>query len=166
MLNYNLCEYSYLNTGSLYKGIDCSNILDGMMNRGFTETYVFLLQTIKALRGAPLSTLGAQNRPSAHYPFFMEVCYARRTINNMIAVVQKKFASAVDGFLSSKQTSLQSAGIAGFFLLPLAAGLFWVFARRLRSDCEKAIKCFRILPRSFLMKIGVSKKLYNLGALQ
>lgn len=36
MLNYNMCDYSYLNTGSLYKGINCSNILDGIMNKGFT----------------------------------------------------------------------------------------------------------------------------------
>jgi hypothetical protein len=46
MLNFNMCEYSYLNTGSLYKGINCSAILDGMMNQGFTETYTFLLQKL------------------------------------------------------------------------------------------------------------------------
>lgn len=166
MLNFNLCEYSYLNTGSLYQGIDCGEVLDGMMNRGFTETYAFLLQNIEALSGVPLSDLSAQRRPAAKYPFFMEVCYTRRTINNMLAVIQDRFIIAVDGFLAANQTSLQSVVIAGFGLLPLVAGLFCLFAWRLRSDCEKAIKCFRILPRSFLMKIGMSKRLQKLGALQ
>lgn len=167
MLNYNLCDYSYLNTGSLYKGINCSKLLDGMMNRGFTETYAFLLQTIQALRGVPLPDLGTQRRPSAQYPFFMEICHARRTINNILAVIQNRFTVSVEGFLAAKQASLQFAVATGWFtLLPLAVGLFWMFARQFKRDCEKAIKCFRILPRSFLMKIGVSKRLHNLGALQ
>lgn len=166
MLGYNLCDYSYLNTGSLYKGLNCSVMLDGMMNRGFTETYAFLLQSIENFRGVALPELGTQLRQSARYPFYMEVCYARRTINNMLAVVQSRFTTAIYGYLEAKQTSLHSIMMAGLVLLPLAMGVFWAFARRLWDDCQKAIKCFRILPRSFIMKISISKKLLNLGALQ
>ena len=46
MLDFNLCKYSYLNTGSLYKNINCSLILDGMLDKGFTQTYSFLLRKL------------------------------------------------------------------------------------------------------------------------
>jgi hypothetical protein len=39
MLGTNLCTYSYLNTGALYKNINCSRILNGIMDTGFQEAY-------------------------------------------------------------------------------------------------------------------------------
>jgi hypothetical protein len=95
----------------------------------------------------------------------MEMCYARRTINNMLAFVQTQFASAVNGFLAAEQSAMQTAVVAGFLILPLALALMLIFARQLRADCAFAIKCFRILPRIFIMKVATCKKLQQFGVL-
>lgn len=71
MLGYNLCAYSYLNTGSLYVNLNCSLIFDGAMNRGFSETYILLIKSLQDYGGVLMKDLGKTKRPGAKYPLFM-----------------------------------------------------------------------------------------------
>lgn len=71
MLTINLCTFSYLNTGSLYKNIDCSKIFDGVMNKGLSETYVLFDQGIKVNGGIRMKDFNTKFRPKATYPLWM-----------------------------------------------------------------------------------------------
>ena len=88
MLNINLCEYSYLNTGSLYKNINCSLILNGVMDKTYAETFVLFLDVVRNYSGIGLSKLGEVYRQGATYPVYMEICYTRRTLNNVFKFLQ------------------------------------------------------------------------------
>lgn len=98
-LNYNLCSYSYLNTGSLYKNINCSQILNGAMDRGFAEAYILYLHLVLDYGGIPISKLGDRYRMGAKYPVFMEICYIRRTINNILVDLQTKLNKFIVNFV-------------------------------------------------------------------
>ena len=89
----NLCEYSYLNTGTLYKGINCSLILDGVMDLNYPETYIRYIATVNTYSGVGLSQLGDQIRQAATYPVYMELCYIRRTLNNIFVYLQDEFST-------------------------------------------------------------------------
>jgi hypothetical protein len=51
VLDYNLCEYSYLNKGALYNNINCSLILNGIMDRSLSETYSLYLDLVRNYSG-------------------------------------------------------------------------------------------------------------------
>jgi hypothetical protein len=93
MLKVRLCDYAYLNSGSLYNNINCSLILNGIMDQTYAETYVLFLALVNNYTGTGLSKLGNVYRPGATYPVFMEICYTRRTLNNMFIELQKCFSS-------------------------------------------------------------------------
>jgi hypothetical protein len=84
MLDTKLCDYSYLNVDPLLNSINCSLILNGVMSKTYSETYVMYLTLISNYSGIGLSQLGNVYRQGATYPVFLEICYIQRTLSSML----------------------------------------------------------------------------------
>ena len=118
MININLCDYSYLNSGSLYRGINCSLILNGVMDKTYAETYIMFLSLVRNYSGVGLSKLGEVYRQGATYPVYMEVCYTRRTLNNMFKSLQTTFTGLVGGYLEIQKQSITSLLWNALYIIP------------------------------------------------
>ena len=60
---------------------------------------------------------------------------------------------------------MQSTINVGFLIIPIIMAVIAFFLRQMKAECDFAVKCFKILPRKFIMKISMSKKLKNIGIL-
>ena len=58
LLSNNLCDFAYLNNGTLYRNINCSLILDGVMDKNYAETYILYLSLVRNYSGVGISKLG------------------------------------------------------------------------------------------------------------
>ena len=83
----------------------------------------------------------------------------------MLAVIQTQFSTTVEQYLSLKQDKLKLFVVVGFLMIPLLILVSWIFVKQIQGECERAIKFFRILPRSFITRIEISKQLHKSGIL-
>lgn len=83
----------------------------------------------------------------------------------MLAFIQNKFNTTLNSFIQYRQTSMQNIISIGFLLFPIFIATIVGFAYQIKKECDFAVKCFKILPRKFIMKISMSKKLKNIGIL-
>ena len=156
-LNMNLCEYSYLNTGTLYKGINCSLILDGVMDLNYPETYIRYIATVNTYSGVGLSQLGDQIRQAATYPVYMELCYIRRTLNNIFVYLQDEFSKLLLPYIAYESGKILSLAYNTIYLYPLFIFLVLLELKKIRDRCQSVLKSFRVLPKKYILDIKVTK---------
>jgi hypothetical protein len=159
MLSINLCDYAYLNGGSLYNNINCSLILNGVMDQTYAETYVLFLALARNYTGVGLSQLGNVYRPGATYPVFMEICYTRRTLNNVFIYLQKAFSAKLTPFVATQNDSITGILYNAIYLLPLLLLVMGLEFRGLYNECYAVIKSFKLLPKRFLLNIRICRYL-------
>ena len=83
----------------------------------------------------------------------------------MLAFIQAKFTATLNGYIQYQQAAMQRTINVGFLIIPIIMAVIAFFLRQMKAECDFAVKCFKILPRKFIMKISMSKKLKNIGIL-
>lgn len=158
-MGYNLCEYSYLNSGPLYDNINCSLIFNGIMDKSLTETNELYLSVVREYSGSasPISQLGKIFRDGAKYPVFMEICYTRRTLNNIIRYLQDKLLKYSQSYITSMNKSLADVLYYSFILFPLILIVSMLQMKQICSQCNAIVKSFRLLPMSYLLNVKITK---------
>ena len=159
-MSKNWCSnYLYLNTGLIYERINCSLVLNGIMETNYANTAFIFLDLVRNYSGIGLTKLGEVYRQGAKYPVFMEVMYTRNFLDSNFKYLQNLFISQLDSFFSIKQASITSILMNSIYIVPLLILVLVWEMKRVNDECRAVIKSFKIIPKSYLLKMKTSKYL-------
>lgn len=105
------------------------------------------LSLVRNYSGVGLSKLGEVYRQGGTYPVYMEICYTRRTLNNMFKSLQNSLTGLIWGYFDIQKQSITSLLWNALYIIPILVFLLALELRRLRRECGAVVKSFKILPK-------------------
>ena len=118
---------------------------------------MIFLSLVRNFSGVGLSKLGGTFRQGATYPVWMEVCYTRDTLSNLFNSLEASFVSRLDGYMKIQKESITNLLWNALYIVPILVVLLVLELKRINEECKAVIKSFKILPKSYLLKMKTSK---------
>lgn len=87
----------------------------------------------------------------------MEICYIRRTLNNILSYLQDQFSTYVVDFIKSENSALLTVLLNGLLLFPIIIVTAVCAIKSLSYEAKAIIKCIKILPKKALLDFKTAK---------